>query len=460
MTRRIVPLLVVAGILSCTCAWAQTDTSGTTDNTPPVQPGPKPAYTYPDTTPSLDFLTGSIENSSITLGANAGFAFDSNGYPGSKSSQSRWLTNVGGSIRIQQFLPKISWNVGYSGGLQQYDQISGPVSSNSNLFGQSANAGVIWQFARHWQLLANDGYTYSADPFESFLTIPGAPTANNPNAIAYYPLTQFTSNIGIVTLTNQLTKRDTLSFTGTASLRQTSTYNVVTAVPFYNLDSYTGRFNYNHELSPRLSLGGGYSFSSLDFGHGQQRSGIQTISLTVDYLLRPNMTITGWIGPQYTSTKTSLLLPNPFPPPLTVFFVTYDSLWSTALGFNFGWRSGHNSVRAGYSRSISDGGGITATSQVNIAHASYNRLITRKMNGVVGFNYFNSTSTTLQRRTFDNYFINVGLNYQISKSFQATANYGRAYSSQSNAFLINSGTYNDNRVGVSISYHWSHPLGR
>ena len=459
MTRRIVPLLVVVGILSCTCAWAQNDTSGTTDNTPPAQPGPKPAYTYPDTTPSLDFLTGSIENSSISLGANAGFAYDSNGYPNSNSNQSRWLTNVGGSVRIQQFLPKISWNVGYSGGLQLYHQISGS-SSNSNLFGQSASGGVIWQFARHWQLLANDSYGYSADPFESFLTIPGAPTANNPNAIAYYPLTQFTTNIAIVTLTKQLTKRDTMSFTGSASLRQTSNYNVVSTVPFYNLDSYSGRINYNHVLSPRLSLGGGYSFNSLDFGHGQQRSGIQTISLTVDYLLRPNMTITGWIGPQYTSTKTSLLLPNPFPPPPTVFFVTYDSLWSTALGLTFGWRSGHNSVRAGYTRSVSDGGGITATSQVNIASASYNRLITRKLNGVVGFHFLNSTSTTLQSRSFDNYFISVGLNYQIMKSLQASANYVRAYQTQSSAFLINPGTYTDNRVGGSISYHWSHPLGR
>src|SRR5271167_1378671 len=104
MTRRIVPLLVVAGILSCTCAWAQTDTSGTTDNTPPVQPGPKPAYTYPDTTPSLDFLTGSIENSSITLGVGTGFAFDSNGYPNTTTSQDRWLYNISPSIRIQQFL--------------------------------------------------------------------------------------------------------------------------------------------------------------------------------------------------------------------------------------------------------------------------------------------------------------------------------------------------------------------
>ena len=101
---------------------------------------------------------------------------------------------------------------------------------------------------------------------------------NNPNPVTYYPLTQFTQNTGLLTLTDQLTKVDTLSFTGTSNLRRTSTYNLVTRVPFYNLVSYGGRASYSHKLSPRLSLGAGYDFNSLDFGRGEQRSGVQTIS--------------------------------------------------------------------------------------------------------------------------------------------------------------------------------------
>ena len=73
MKRRFRAVLLILGILLCYgCVWAQTDT-GTTDTGAPVQPGPQPAYTYPDTTPSLDFLSQSIENSSITLGIGDGF---------------------------------------------------------------------------------------------------------------------------------------------------------------------------------------------------------------------------------------------------------------------------------------------------------------------------------------------------------------------------------------------------
>src|SRR5215469_10529692 len=279
-------------VLCCGCAWAQTDTGtpDTTgpkpaytyqDETPPTQPGPQPAYVYPDTTPTLDFLSESIENSSITLGIATGFSFYSN--------SDWWLYHVTPSIKIQQFFPKFSWNAGYSGGYQTYVNQSRSRNANNNLFSQNASAGFLWQMSPHWQLMANNNFHYSANPFDSYLTAPGTPTMNNPNPVIYKPLTRFTQNFGTMTLTNRLTKVDTISFNGTANLRRTSTYNLLTSVPFYNLVSYGGRASYAHQLSPRLSLGGGYDYNSLDFGKGIQRSGIQTITATIDYVIGPNM---------------------------------------------------------------------------------------------------------------------------------------------------------------------------
>ena len=392
MIRRFGPFLLLVGILYATCAWAQTDT-GSTDTSAPTQPGPKPAYTYPDSTPSLDFLSQSVENSSITLGVSTGFSFDSNGYSYTSTTQNRWLYSLTPRIAIQQFLPKLSWHINYAGGLQLYTAQSNK-SSYNNLFSQSAGAGFLWQMSPHWQLLGDDNYRYSADPFESYITHPGNPTINNPNPVAYSPLTQFTQNTGLLTLTDQLTKQDTLSFNGTSNLRRTSSYNLVTSVPFYNLISYSGRASYSHKLSPRLSLGAGYDFNSLDFGRGQQRSGIQTISFTGDYLIRPNMTISGWVGPEYTSTKT--IVPVPILGQI-VFITDYSSMWSTSLGANFGWQGLRNSVRAGFARQVMDGGGIIATSQVNSVTGSYRRMLTLKWDFDVGGRYMHDVSTTVSR---------------------------------------------------------------
>ena len=231
---------------------------------------------------------------------------------------------------------------------------------------------------------------------------------NNPNPVTYYPLTQFTQNTGLLTLTDQLTKVDTLAFTGSSNLRRTSTYNLLTTVPFYNLVSYGGRAAYSHQLSPRLSLGAGYDFNSLDFGRGVQRSGVQTISMTGDYLIRPNMTISGWIGPEYTSTKTVACVPQLVNGVLEIVCVHYSSMWSTAAGGNFGWQGLRNSVRLGFSRSVMDGGGIIATSQVNSVTGSYRRMLTPKMDFTLDGRYFHDVSTTVSSRSYDNFNIGGG----------------------------------------------------
>ncbi len=454
MTSWFGSILLVIGILCGACAWAQTD-AGSSDTGAPTQPGPTPAFTYPDTTPSLDFLSQSAENSSITLGISTGFSYDSNAYALSKS-QNWWLFHVTPSVKIQQFRPTLRWHVSYAGGYQTYTGRSGQ-NANSNLFGQHAGAGFLWQLARHWQLLANDNFSYTADPFGTNITRVGTPTINNPNPVSYYPLTQYTLNDGLLTLTDQLTKVDTLSFTGTANLRRTSTYNIVTAVPFYNLVSYGGRASYAHRLSPRLSLGAGYDYNSLDFGKGQQRSGIQTISMTVDYLIRPNMTISGWIGPEYTSTKTILGVPI-FGQ--IVYITTRDSMWSTALGANFGWHGRRSSFRAGFSRHVSDGSGIIATSTVNLLTASYRRMLTPKMDATVGVRYFHDVSISTTRRNFDNFTFDAGLTYKLTKSLVASGQYAHLQQTQSNAFLIGNNNYTSNLVGASITYTWNHPLGR
>ena len=455
MTRNSWPFLIAVGILWGTCAWAQNDT-GVSDSSAPTQLGPKPAFTYPDTTPSLDFLNGALENSSISLGVGAGVSYLSNGYRSSNSgnNQGSWLFHVAPNIRIQQFRPKLSWYVAYSGGLQTYTYSS---SQSNSLFYQSASGGFLWQFARHWQMQGSNHFTHSANPFDSYLTHPGTPTQNNPNPVTYTPLSSFTQNTAFLTLSNQLTKVDTLTFTGTTSLRNTSTYNLVNSVPFYNLISYGGLASYTHRLSPRLTLGGSYDYNSLDFGHGQQRSGIQTIEFIADYLIRPNMSISGWIGPEYTSTKTVVGIPILSQ---IIYVTNHHSLWSTALGANFGWRSRRNSFRAGFRRQVSDGGGITATSEVNSVNVSYGRLFTTKMSSEVGMRYYDVGSITTSKRNFQNIAFNARLTYKLAKSLTADAQYSYIHQIQSSAFLIGSRTFADNIIGVSINYTWTHPLGR
>ena len=152
--------------------------------------GRQPAYTYPDTTPSLDFLTGSIENSSITIGLNGGFAFDSNGYPNYERQPRPVADQFGGEHQTPAIAAKILVEPRVQRGFAaiQPDHRTVELGHESvlpdvrvrGLSGKFASTGNCWRMTV---------FVDSADPFDSFLTIPGTPTANNPNAVAYYPLT-------------------------------------------------------------------------------------------------------------------------------------------------------------------------------------------------------------------------------------------------------------------------------
>ena len=443
-------------VLSCACAWSQND-AGSTDNAPPAQPGPTPAFTYPDASPTMDFLNEATENSSITLGAATGFSY----YSASPQSDNgtgtdSWLFHVAPLIKIQQYRSRFSWKASYSPGYQRYTHSGERGAPANNLFQQRASGQFLWQMSPHWQMMGENDFSHSANPFDAYLTSPGNPSINNPNPVTYYPLTQYTLNNAILSLTDQITKEDTLTFTGTQSLRSTSSSNLLQA-PFYNLTSYGGRASYSHQFSPQLSLGAGYDFSSLDFGSGVQRAGISSITMTAVYRFHPNTTISVWAGPEYVSTKDTV-------PTLTpdgiVYLISRSSQWSAIAGADFGWQSVRNVFHAGFSRQILDGGGLTATSQVIQVNASYRRMLTSKLDALLGIRYFDVASITVSNRKFDNVNFNAGLSYRMTKSLTATADYSYRYQTQSNIDRIGTNTYDVNIVGATISYNWTHPLGR
>lgn len=473
MKIQICRLVLLFLVLSTGCAWSQTDASGQSTDTqqPTTQgpnpayslpdsqqsttPGPKPAFTYPDSASPLSFLSDNAENSSISLGIGGGIVYDSNVSQFSPGpSESGILYQVRPSIKIQQIRPTLNWMFGYQGGIQSRAYFGDNPNFNNvqnNFWSHNALADILWQFAPHWQVHANDIYVYSADPFDAYLTRSGVPTLNNPNPTIYSPLSVFSENIALLALTNQMTAHDTLTFTGTENFRRASNTGGFTS-PFQNLVSYGGRVDYSHQLSARLGLGGGYDFESLDFGHGLQRSGIQDIKFSVDYLIKPHMSISAWIGPEYTAVKNVVHI-------FIFTEVIHQSEWNVAGGANFGWQGVHNSLRVSFSHQISDGSVYLGTTSVYQGMINYARVLTSRLNFEGGLQYFNNNSISLARRTFEETIGTASLTRRISPSLSASLRYAFLHETQQHIF-VGKPTYIDNQIGFNVQYTWTHPLGQ
>ena len=453
MKRQFELRIVVLGLIlsSATLTLAQ----GQDNPTPGDQAsgGPAPTYVHPETLPSLDFLSQAMETSGLKIGVLGGASYDSAGGAFSPDYGSVTRLTVGPTLELLQIRPKLQWRFDYRGLLTDYTS-----GQESNLYANYATADILYQLAPHWQIHANDRFTYSNDPFGAIGVSAGPPSANDPNPTAYYQSATTTQNYGVLDLTNQLTAHDTLTFSGTESFRRYSNQSQSINSTFFaeNLVSYGGRANYSHNFSSRLALGGGYNYTSLDFGHGQQRSGVQNIQFTVDYQISPSMTVSGWIGPQYTTTKNIILLFNIFP------VVVHEAQWSTAGGGTFGWKGLRNSFRAGYSQQVTDGGGIIGTTQLKMVNADFRRQLAPRWDltfaELYGHNVSVSQLISANKRRFDSTITTVTLNWKMTPEFSARFFYAYLYETQQNIYLYP--TYSDNRVGITLQYIWGHSLGR
>ena len=290
----------------------------------------------------LDEVTA---HSFVNVGVGAGVWWDSNAAAFASQGYSQTQFVVTPSLKFLQTRPTLTWHAEASGILATAN--SPGYYTNSN---PVASAGFLYQISRRWQLEVNDRFLYTADPFQQYLAYTSTPTFNQPNPTVYVPTATTESNSAVVNLTYQIAAHDSLTFTGTEGF----TRYLHTTYSAYNIYSWGGVGAYQHFFSARLSAGGAYSFTSLDFGHGQSRSGVQVFEGFVNYKLSQHMSLSGWIGPEYTTTKN--LVPI-FCTPYGCFIeVFHNSSWTTAFG---GFLIGPgNEMRPpwAFQDSISDGG--------------------------------------------------------------------------------------------------------
>jgi hypothetical protein len=421
--------------------------------------GPKQEYTEVDPGKSLNFLNEAVSHSNLNLGMTVQAGYDTNiaAFATTRLPQTSYL--FAPHIGISQYRPKLALNISYDGGLGVYQQLS-----NNNTYSQTASADILYQLSSRWQGHVTDRYAYSADPFGSYFTVVGQPQPNNPNPSIYVPFATTQQNVGELDLSDQLSQYDTLTFTGNETFRRYSNYatNITFQAGLYNLISYSGGANYSHRISAQLSVGGGYTWTSLDFAHGQQRSGISAFQGFANYQLNRAWSISGWAGPEYITAKTELVFQNQF-------FTLYQQDWVPAFGLNIGWQGYRDSVTVGASRQVSDGGGLLATTTVYNANGAYRRKLNARWDGILSFNYgFNASfaASNLNKQLFPNRDYSllqaaVQLTRQITPALVANLSYAYIRETQENIYVQNaSPRYNESRIWISLQYNWNHPLGR
>jgi len=471
MKLRLGPCMILAVLLT-PLAWPQTGTGGSSsssssgssqsgsdtsqsgsDTSQPQQAssGPKQVFNHPEQKPPLALLDEVPSPNFLNLGLSLGTSWDSNAAAFAAQGYSQTLITVQPFIGLQEVHPKVSWNLAYAGGFMY-----APDRTYYNSMTHDATGSVLWQISPHWQITASDSYLYTADPFSAYLVQQGTPSYNQPNPTVYIPLATLEQNAATLNLTYQMTARDSLTFTGNENFRR----YLHTSYSVYNEYTWGGLTAYQHVVSARMVVGGAYSFTSIDFGHGVSRSGVSMFQGFASYLVSPHVVVTGWIGPELTNTKS--IIPVLCTPYGCFKEIVHQSSWNTAFGGTVGWNGIRNAISFTFAKQVTDGGGLLGVTRLFLASANYLRQITPLWSASLSGQYGTNTgiSALYYHRHLDTLTGTFSLNRRFGPNWNATLQYLRFYERQKNIYTAAVPKWTDNRVAFTLQYNWGHSLGR
>jgi hypothetical protein len=165
------------------------------------------------------------------------------------------------------------------------------------------------------------------------------------------------------------------------------------------------------------------------------------------------MTVSIWGGTEHQKTQFAAL--NPLGRGLTVG-------WSPAGGASYSWQGQRASFRAEGSRQTSDGGGLNQAVTLQQASADLRYRLARRWTTGVGARYADNDPTYTTPGMVGKIRLvsaSAGLDCQITQTLVLGVQYGRDRQEYRDA-LPAVGAAERNRVLLSLSYSFSHTLGR
>jgi hypothetical protein len=195
--------------------------------------------------------------------------------------------------------------------------------------------------------------------------------------------------------------------------------------------------------------GASYRFDRITFNGGESR--VHSFYAVDTLKLSRHITMSAFVGPQYVENQGQLTTVGP------------ANGWSVAGGFDGGWQDMRTSLLGGYSRSVSDGGGIFGTVRLSNVHASFRREVfpgwAAGVNVLHGTNealvllpgsvensiHLTSVGATLERNVGKSVGMRLGYTHDFQQEFPAAPNPELDASR--------------NRFFVTLSYQWAKPLG-
>jgi hypothetical protein len=195
-----------------------------------------------------------------------------------------------------------------------------------------------------------------------------------------------------------------------------------------------------------------YRFDRITFNPGGGETRVHSFLAVNTLKLSNHITVSAFVGPQYSENQ-GLLVAGTQPQP---------NSWSVAGGAEAGWQDQRTSVSGGYSRSISDGGGVLGTVRLQSVYGNFRRQLVpgwaAALNVIHGTNQSLTVPSTSSATSVNLTSAGVSVERNVGKSIGFRLGYTHDFQEQ---FFTPAPTLDAhrNRFFVTLSYQWPKPLG-
>jgi hypothetical protein len=396
-------------------------------------------------------LLSEMERSNyLRAGVNVGATYDDNPLLLPAGAVGNASVSIFPNVKIDQTTSRMRWTLGYAGGLTVNQRFTNQDQGSHNL-----NFDSEFRLSPHVNLRVTENFSLTTGYFDSGEAVSDL---SGPNANLITPLATQRSNSTMVETNYHFALNDLVGASGSYYDSDFSNPGTQTQL-LTNSQTASGSAFWLHRLFGTDWGGISYRFDRLTFSLGGGETRVHSF-LAVDTLnISKRFTLTGFIGPQYSENQGVV-------PPATVF--TQSNAWSAAGGAEASWKNRNTSVSGGYSRIISDGGGLTGSVRAQQVHANFRRQLTpgwaaglsasRGANdeligppGSASSINLTSAGVTVERNVGQKFGLRMGYSHDFQQQF------GLPGATQTSPLQTLDASRN--RFFVTFSYQWAKPLG-
>ena len=396
---------------------------------------------------SSAFLSELERSNYLRGGVNVGATYDDNPLLLS-SGESNTSETIFPNIRIEESTSRMRWTLGYAGGLTVNQKITSQNQGSHNL-----NFDSQFRLSPHVNLRVAEAFSLTTGFFDAGNGAEVFTGSGGPNANLITPLSTQRSSVTTVETNYHFALNDLIGASG--SFYDLHYTNVPAGTQLTDSETASGSAFWLHRIFGADWSGLSYRFQRITSNPGNSETRVHSF-LAVDTLsLWKRFTLTGFVGPQYSENQG--LVTGATQP-------TQSNGWSVSGGAEGGWQGERTSLSAGYSRSVSDGGGVLGAVNLQTVHGIFRRVLVPGWAVALTASHGTNQSITVPFATSASSInltsAGISLERNVGKSIGLRLGYSHDFQEQ---FGLPAPTPTQdasrNRFFVTLSYQWAKPLG-